>query len=95
MSDKAWEDYLRGDRGIFTRRAVSLIEASDSRNILQIFETDDKFRELVSRYIHDFESMLRQVLSTRDGKSLGVTLLSSDMGKLYVLLAQAIERLRT
>jgi len=95
VSDKAWEDYLRGDRGIFTRRAVSLIEASDSRNILQIFETDDKFRELVSRYIHDFESMLRQVLSTRDGKSLGVTLLSSDMGKLYVLLAQAIERLRT
>ena len=30
----------------------------------------------------------------RDGSALGVTLLSSDMGKLYVALAQAIERLR-
>ena len=38
--------------------------------------------------------MLRQILSTRDGNALGVTLLSSDMGKLYVVLAQAIERLR-
>jgi hypothetical protein len=34
------------------------------------------------------------VLSTRDGNALGVTLLSSDMGKLYVALAQGIERLR-
>ena len=59
-----------------------------------MFERDSDFREHVSRYIHDFEAILRQVLSTRDGHALGVTLLSSDMGKLYVALAQAIERLR-
>ena len=34
------------------------------------------------------------LLSTRDGGVMSVTLLSSDMGKLYVALAQAIERLR-
>jgi hypothetical protein len=94
VSNTAWQGYLRGDRGIFTRRAVTLIEAAEARAILQIFERDDEFREQVSRYIHDFEAMLRQVLSTRDGNALGVTLLSSDMGKLYVALAQAIERLR-
>ena len=38
--------------------------------------------------------MLRTMLSTRDGNALSVTVLSSDMGKLYVALAQAIERLR-
>jgi hypothetical protein len=48
----------------------------------------------VNRYIHDFEAMLRRVLADRDGTALGVTLLSSDMGKLYVALAQAIDRLR-
>ena len=48
----------------------------------------------MNRYIHDFEAMLRRVLADRDGSTLGVTLLSSDMGKLYVALAQAIERLR-
>lgn len=94
VSDTAWTAYLRGDRGIFTRRAVRLLESTDAREIAEVFDADDDFREHVSRYIHDFEAMLRTMLSTRDGNALGVTLLSSDMGKLYVALAQAIERLR-
>lgn len=95
VADTAWSAYLRGDRGIFTRRAVSLLDATEARAIQQIFERDDAFRENVNRYIHDFEALLRQVLSTREGNALGVTLLSSDMGKLYVALAQGIERLRS
>jgi hypothetical protein len=95
VADTAWAAYLRGDRGIFTRRAVSLIENVEAKAIAQIYERDRDFHEHVSRYIHDFEAMLRQVLSARDGQALGVTLLSSDMGKLYVALAQAIERLRS
>lgn len=95
IADDAWAAYLRGDRGIFTRRAVSLLDAGEAKAIQQIFERDDAFRANVSRYIHDFEGILRQVLSTRDGNALGVTLLSSDLGKLYVALAQGIERLRS
>jgi chromosome segregation ATPase len=94
VSDTAWSAYLKGDRGIFTRRAVRLLDSSEVKTIAGLYEEDRPFREHVSRYIHDFEAMLRQLLSTRDGHALGVTLLSSDMGKLYVALAQAIERLR-
>ncbi len=94
VTDTAWASYLKGDRGVFTRRAVRLLDASEAKAVMQVFTNDDSFREHVSRYIHDFEAMLRQLLSTRDGHALGVTLLSSDMGKLYVALAQAIERLR-
>ena len=94
VSDTAWSAYLKGDRGVFTRRAVKLLEPSESKAISRLFQDEVGFREHVSRYIHDFEAMLRQLLSTRDGHALGVTLLSSDMGKLYVALAQAIERLR-
>ena len=95
VSDTAWSSYLKGDRGIFTRRSVNLLDSADAKSILQLYEANGEFRDHVSRYIHDFEAMLRQLLSTRDGHALGVTLLSSDMGKLYVALAQAIERLRT
>ena len=95
VSDSNWSAYLKGDRGVFTRRAVRLLEAGEAREIARIYHDDPPFREHVNRYIHDFEAMLRQILALRDGSALGVTLLSSDMGKLYVALAQAIERLRT
>ncbi len=94
VTDTAWASYLKGDRGVFTRRAVRLIDGGEARSISALYESDQEFSEHVSRYIHDFEAMLRTMLSTRDGHALGVTLLSSDMGKLYVALAQSIQRLR-
>ena len=73
---------------------MKLLESGEAREILRHYEEEPDFRDQVNRYIHDFEAMLRRVLADRDGTALGVTLLSSDMGKLYVALAQAIERIR-
>lgn len=95
VTDTAWAAYLKGDRGVFTRRAVRLLDAGEVRAIAAHYGDDPEFREHVNRYIHDFEAMMRVLLSTRDGNAIGVTLLSSDVGKLYVALAQAIERLRS
>ena len=94
VTDLQWSNYLRGDRGIFTRRAVRLLDKQEARSVHEVYQEDSEFRETVNRYIHDFEAMLRSVLSTRDGNAVAVTLLSSDIGKLYVSLAQAIDRLR-
>ncbi|MEO0440871.1 MAG: hypothetical protein AAF067_08355 [Pseudomonadota bacterium] len=94
VTDTEWAAYLKGDRGIFSRRAVRLLDSGEVREILAEYEGNSEFREHVNRYIHDFEAMLRGVLATRDGSAISVTLLSSDIGKLYVALAQAIERLR-
>lgn len=94
VSDQAWEAYLKGDRGIFARRALRLLTSSESKDVLARYQSDEDFRSLVNRYVHDFEAMLRGVMDSRDGSALSVTLLSSDIGKVYVALAQAIERLR-
>ena len=94
VSDSAWAAYLKGDRGVFTRRAVRLLDGGEQRDVARLYDEDATFRDQVNRYIHDFEAMLRTILAQRDSSPLGVTLLSSDMGKLYVALAQAIERLR-
>jgi chromosome segregation ATPase len=94
VTDTAWDTYLKGDRGIFTRRAVRLVGASEAKEIAELYQRDEDFKAAVARYIHDFEAMLRAMLSTRDGNALGVTVLGSDAGKLYVVLAQAIQRFR-
>ncbi|MEL6486363.1 MAG: hypothetical protein AAFQ13_04365, partial [Pseudomonadota bacterium] len=75
-------------------RAVRLLENSEARAIAEVYQADESFHANVNRYIHDFEAMLRSMLSTRDGNALSVTILGSDMGKLYVALAQSIERFR-
>ncbi len=94
VTDTAWAAYLKGDRGVFTRRAVRLLDSGEAKIIVKHYGDDSEFREHVNRYVHDFEAIMRLLLSTRDGNAIGVTLLSSDIGKLYVALAQAIERLR-
>ncbi len=94
VTDTAWAAYLKGDRGVFTRRAVKLLDSNESKTVASYYDDDIEFREHVNRYIHDFETMMRVLLSTRDGNAVGITLLSSDVGKLYVALAQAIDRLR-
>jgi len=80
---------------VFTRRAVRLLDNGEAREIVRHYEEEPEFREQVNRYVHDFEALLRRVLAEPDGSPLSVTLLSSDVGKLYVALAQAIERIRT
>jgi hypothetical protein len=94
VDDKAWGAYLKGNRGVFSRRAVRLIDGSESRAIRAHYDSDPEFQRSLNRYVHAFEAMLRRVLAERDGGMIAVTLMSSDMGKLYAALAQAIDRRR-
>jgi hypothetical protein len=94
IDEKAWDSYLKGNRGVFTRRAVRLLGNSENRPIRVQYESDPEFQRSVNRYVHDFESMLRRVLAERDGGMIAVTLMASDMGKLYAALAQAIDSRR-
>ncbi|MGH6659145.1 MAG: hypothetical protein ACREBM_05790, partial [Sphingomicrobium sp.] len=94
VDDKAWDSYLKGNRGVFTRRAVRLMGGGETRAIRAHYDADLEFQHSVNRYVHDFESMLRRVLAERDGGIIAVTLMSSDMGKLYAALGQAVDRRR-
>jgi DNA repair exonuclease SbcCD ATPase subunit len=92
--EKAWDSYLKGDRGVFTRRAARLIGSTEAKAIRAHYESDGEFQQSVNRYVHDFEAMLRRVLAERDGGTMAVALMSSDVGKLYAALADALERKR-
>lgn len=94
VDDRAWGAYLKGDRGVFTRRAARLLGNSEARALAAHYETDREFQSAANRLVHDFEAMLRRVLAERDGGPMAVTLMSSDMGKLYAALAPIIEKRR-
>lgn len=94
VDDRAWGAYLKGDRGVFTRRAARLLGNTEARALSTHYETDGEFQAAANRLVHDFEAMLRRVLAERDGGPMAVTLMSSDMGKLYAALAPIVEKRR-
>src|SRR3546814_20505705 len=47
VSDLAWGAYLNGDRGVFARRTVKLVEKSEAREILRLYQNDDGFHASV------------------------------------------------
>jgi len=90
--DDAWDRYLKGDRSLFARTTVRLADKDSARRISRHFDHDEPFREEASRYLDQFETLIRRVLKDPDGEALGLVMLSSDIGKLYVLIAQALGR---
>lgn len=94
IGEREWAAYLNGDKSLFTRRAVRLLSGGQLKQVHARYQSDPDFQDLVNRYVAEFEGMLRDILAGRNGNSLAIAILSSDVGKLYVALAQAIERLR-
>ncbi|MFZ4688749.1 MAG: hypothetical protein ACOYLS_05900 [Polymorphobacter sp.] len=92
IEDTAWDNYLKGDKSIFARRIVERLDANGTRAIARHFEHDAEFRTEATHYIEEFEALIGHVMPDREGRSLAVTLLSSNIGRLYIALGQAVGR---
>ncbi len=93
VGEDEWARYLRGDRGAFARAVVPLLDRDTSRRIARLHTHDPEFRASAASYMQDFENLLSRLLGDRDGEALAATLLSSDIGKIYVAIAEAAERM--
>jgi hypothetical protein len=92
VGDSAWKRYLDGDKSLFARTTVRLADKDTARKIARHYQHDEAFREEASRYLDQFEQLIRRVLKDPDGESFALVLLSSDIGKLYVMMAEAVGR---
>jgi hypothetical protein len=62
--------------------------------IKQKFEEDNVFREHVIRYLDQFETLLAQARVADHLDVLGATFVTADVGKLYLVLSNALGRLQ-
>ncbi|UTW54203.1 hypothetical protein [Kordiimonas sp. SCSIO 12610] len=92
IPDEVWSKYMEGDRSIFMRRTLKMGDRKTRKVIADKFKVDSEFREAVSRYCRDFENMMERAMLGDKGSVMSVTLLSSDMGKLYILLGQSLKK---
>lgn len=93
IPDTVWKKYLAGDRNIFARRAVKLGNRAMRKEVAEKFAKDAEFRDHVLKFMRDFESLMERVMATTGGNAISVTLISSELGKLYVFLAQAMKKM--
>ncbi|MCP4329205.1 MAG: hypothetical protein GY791_12295 [Alphaproteobacteria bacterium] len=92
LPDNIMKLYKDGDHGIFVRR---LARANDEHSVPLIRETMRKnsdFRHSVSTFMKRYEALLAQTADCDPDRILTATLLSADVGKVYMLLARADQR---
>jgi vacuolar-type H+-ATPase subunit H len=85
--------FNRGDRTAAVRRIASRVgEPALIARVRELFEEDEEFRALATRYLREFERLLTQAGDADPDELLSASLLTADVGKAYLLLSRAIDR---
>lgn len=92
IPDDVWDEYIAGDHSIFARRAIKLTSTESKEAVVEKYIEDKKFREQTGTFMKDFESLMERSMHGDKGSAMSITLISSTMGKLYVLLAQSLKK---
>lgn len=88
-----WRRYINGERSVFTRRLVASIGRDGADKIAQRYAADTEFRHHADRYMSEFEGLLDDAASRDRDQILVETFLTSQTGRLYLLVAAATGRL--
>jgi len=88
-----WHRYKKGERNVFTRRLYTLRGQRIFDEIEEKYRGDNEFKSDVDRYILDFEKLLNSVAKSDRENMLAETYLTSETGKVYLMLAHASGRL--
>jgi hypothetical protein len=88
-----WRRYHKGERNILNRGIYNRDGQATFDQVKRRYESDSTFRHIVDRYLADFERMLQDA-SKADPKGRTVqTHLTSETGRIYLVLGHASGRL--
>jgi hypothetical protein len=92
VSEEDWQRFNRGEKGVFVRKLLGFREKAKLAAIRGRYQEDTQFRDYVSNYMNQFEGLLQNAKKRDHQGVLGTTFLASDIGKVYMLLSQALGR---
>lgn len=88
-----WKRYRAGERNVFARRLASLKGKEPHTRITERYQSNAEFRGDADRYMTQFETLLADASEKNPDGLVAETYLSSDVGKVYALLAEATGRI--
>ncbi len=88
-----WRRYQSGERGIFNRSLYTQNGQATFDDIYQRYKAAPEFKHMVDSYLGDFERLLREADQKDPRGQLVQNYLTSETGRVYLLLAHASGRL--
>ncbi len=88
-----WRRYQSGERGIFNRSLYTQSGQITFDDIYQRYKGEPEFKHMVDSYLGDFERLLREADQKDPRGQLVQNYLTSETGRVYLLLAHASGRL--
>ncbi len=92
ITEEDWQRFNKGETGVFVRKMLGFREKARLGAIQGKYQEDGEFRDYVTRYFREFEVLLSEAKKRDQEGLLKSTFLSSDVGKVYMLLARALGR---
>ena len=92
ITEDDWRRFSKGEKGIFVRKMLGFKEKNTLAAIKAVYQEDGEFRDYVGRYVSEFNAMMDKARERDHDGVLENTFLSSDMGKLYMVLSRALGR---
>jgi hypothetical protein len=93
-ASEVWQRFRAGERGVLGRHLYSNDGQATFDEITRRYDRDGEFRANVDRYMGDFERLLGDAEQADPDGRMMQTYLTSETGRVYLLLAHASGRLR-
>ena len=89
--EELWKRYYTGDKAVFMRHLRQEIRATKAEKVRKLYRENVAFQTAVNHYMQSFEQMTYEAKeNSADSPLLGV-LVGSDVGRLYMVLAEVIK----
>ena len=87
-----WKKYYDGDKTVFMRHITRMISETQHKQIKDLYKENADFNQAINRYMTEFEDMTQAVQKEDENKLLMSILIGSDIGRLYMVLADVLKR---
>ncbi|MBO4285328.1 MAG: hypothetical protein J5895_03755 [Alphaproteobacteria bacterium] len=91
--DALWKKFYNGDHGAFANHMVKKLGRKEVLKIRELYETNADFREITDRYLREFGALLEAAEQSQNPQTVLAMLSSSQVGKIYYVMARALEKL--
>ena len=88
--DMLWKKYYDGDKAVFMRYITRMISETQHKQIKDLYLNNEEFNQAITRYMTEFEDMTKMMQNV--DKNLMTTLIGSDSGRLYMVVADVLKR---